>query len=1284
MYVCPRPGFLNLSSELNHVLAYEPIFQALQLALYRGRASVARSLLAQCEDVNTTGGHFGNLVQAAAFGGHETMVRWLIDLGADVHAPGRYGSALRAASLGGHNAVVNLLLHHGARMDIGDDNALQAAALNGHFATVKLLLTHSEGSCHWCACHDAALETASFKGHLGIIHFLLENRPEGSGWELVEEGENAMLAAVIAGHESVVKTLIEEIPQLREIGRNFVVFSSIRGALNLLPREPQTNVRDKVIFRSETTASDVMDNAQIQKFDRKSRKPAPTIIPRLGTEKLNETLPNTQSDVRGEVLANIKTATNGSVDIACIQPCNSTKYSFDWDSLTKRADTQESTAVPAREAHSGTPLGQEYLLRIAAGQGSKRMIECLMACGYELNETGNVNENLSHQPTALDVASSKSDLELLDFLLEKGAKLGRTLDFAVRDGNVDVVRMLLAHMPEAELDCFIDPVQLQEQYQPIQPTFRPTMSNKSLLAIAVEWRHEEIILALLECKAKSNHPRLGLSMIVAARNGDEGTIRVFLEYGQATDGSVDKAIISDIVLQQSFREASENGHLCIVKVLWDHCSLDNKRSQYICISMCEARMHGHDDIMVDLRALAQTLDDPRLLGDELITMASIQPVYDPRPHPWGSPTPHLSVTPHLSTLLDQLKSKRIDSKLYVDLQLKALKGALKAGQYEAARYLLEKDSSRCILETETEILHFAIDAMWTNDFRNGLDWSYPGTRVHQYLIDTRVHANIIETLIQHGAFTGDYDSMGKTPLFYACSKPIPGVFDLLINSKASPLTEYDSSLSDNLESPISLPKDVNAKKINLLNVALKSRHKHKDSRFHELHLEWKKIISFLLNLGISFHPNDLSLIDYLHTVCFQGDLECVKQLVDGGADIHAAGPSKDKHFQLGTALHAAVLGGQVKVVQYLLDIGVNVHQKALYQDLYDRDRFADETAVQTALHSAARYHHSEERWHVLKILLQVWDGMDDCTAVVHAAIAYREVEALDSLLHRCTKVPEIPVCRDVEVVKLLIGHKKPIRIPPDKMIENQKAAIESTNLSLLELLVAQSGLLLPNPLSHVPRLRYHYDRSQDTALDMIRCLVESNGCDPNATFRSRSSRLEEQYDTTMLLEACKNLAEKIVRFLLEHGADPDGPGLADTVLTTLFRKGRQPLYSQATVRLLLDHGAEINGSKRCPQEAKTHPRTLQPPLIRAIEDEEPSMIEFLILNGADVNATSGPETPLHLARRMGYDEITDFLLRHGAVDRYDTDVMGRRVWERPGLTPVTTESLKGHNKLRFP
>ena len=77
------------------------------------------------------------------------------------------------------------------------------------------------------------------------------------------------------------------------------------------------------------------------------------------------------------------------------------------------------------------------------------------------------------------------------------------------------------------------------------------------------------------------------------------------------------------------------------------------------------------------------------------------------------------------------------------------------------------------------------------------------------------------------------------------------------------------------------------------------------------------------------------------------------------------------------------------------------------------------------------------------------------------------------------------------------------------------------------------------------------------------------------------------------------------------------------------------------------------------------------------------MIEFLVSNGADVNAINGPETPLYLARREGHDKIIEYLILYKAIDRYEKGEMGRRVLERPGLTPVTTKSLSGYDKLRF-
>ncbi|KAK2603444.1 hypothetical protein QQS21_004395 [Conoideocrella luteorostrata] len=50
-------------------------------------------------DVNTQGGYYGSVLQAASYRGHQEIVQLLLDEGADVNAQGGYyGSALQAAS----------------------------------------------------------------------------------------------------------------------------------------------------------------------------------------------------------------------------------------------------------------------------------------------------------------------------------------------------------------------------------------------------------------------------------------------------------------------------------------------------------------------------------------------------------------------------------------------------------------------------------------------------------------------------------------------------------------------------------------------------------------------------------------------------------------------------------------------------------------------------------------------------------------------------------------------------------------------------------------------------------------------------------------------------------------------------------------------------------------------------------------------------------------------------------------------------------------------------------
>jgi ankyrin repeat protein len=66
-------------------------------------------------NVNAQGGYYKNALQAASQGGHEVVVKMLLDKGADVNAQSEYyGNALQVASRG-HEAVVKLLLAWGAK-----------------------------------------------------------------------------------------------------------------------------------------------------------------------------------------------------------------------------------------------------------------------------------------------------------------------------------------------------------------------------------------------------------------------------------------------------------------------------------------------------------------------------------------------------------------------------------------------------------------------------------------------------------------------------------------------------------------------------------------------------------------------------------------------------------------------------------------------------------------------------------------------------------------------------------------------------------------------------------------------------------------------------------------------------------------------------------------------------------------------------------------------------------------------------------------------------------------
>ncbi|KAG6916632.1 hypothetical protein DXG01_006052 [Tephrocybe rancida] len=80
-----------------------------------GHEGIVRLLLEKEADVNAHGGYYGNALQAASSEGHEGIVRLLLEKEADVNAQGGlYGNPLQAASSQGHMVIVKLLLEIGA------------------------------------------------------------------------------------------------------------------------------------------------------------------------------------------------------------------------------------------------------------------------------------------------------------------------------------------------------------------------------------------------------------------------------------------------------------------------------------------------------------------------------------------------------------------------------------------------------------------------------------------------------------------------------------------------------------------------------------------------------------------------------------------------------------------------------------------------------------------------------------------------------------------------------------------------------------------------------------------------------------------------------------------------------------------------------------------------------------------------------------------------------------------------------------------------------------------
>ena len=203
-----------------------PLYYASRLGLF----GVARSVIDTGADVHAVSGYYGNALCVASSCGCTEMVKLLLEMGSDPNFCGRRGSAVYRASYYGNDTIVRMLLDAGAevRLETLQEffSALHAAASRGFISIVTMLISAgvdvniSAGEpLHFI---NTALSAASWQGHDKVVKVL------------IEAGANpdsriaALHYASRSGRDDVVKILLGAVADLNQ---GFNMASPLREAV---------------------------------------------------------------------------------------------------------------------------------------------------------------------------------------------------------------------------------------------------------------------------------------------------------------------------------------------------------------------------------------------------------------------------------------------------------------------------------------------------------------------------------------------------------------------------------------------------------------------------------------------------------------------------------------------------------------------------------------------------------------------------------------------------------------------------------------------------------------------------------------------------------------------------------------------------------------------------------------------------------------------------------------------------------------------------------------------
>ncbi|TPR04710.1 Alcohol dehydrogenase GroES-like domain family protein [Aspergillus niger] len=557
-------------------------------------------------DVNQTNRHGTSGVYLAARWGHTGVVRKLLQLGADVNGPGyQYGGPLQAAAFSGHEDIVRALLDSGATFSSTEkgeySSPLHAALANGHDNIAEILIDSGLQLVTQKQFADA-LDTASFKGFTNIVQHLLDGK---AGSFTPNICPDPLQVALFGGKARQAKRLLQSCTDINEEKGYFgnalaAAVASRKLALVQLVVDAGARLDARGRFGLPLRAAAITNQLDIA-----------TYFLDKGAD------PNTKDEDLGDPLQ--AAASFGKLDMmllllshdASVDGCGG----HFGNALQAACFNGHEQAVRLLIDH-GASLDRKGryrdALQAAVYSGNERIVEILLMAGAKLNpgregrvylcscsertqrlalpgrRNGTGQLDIPTELGPLEIAARRGDVKLVEKLIAKGATIDApdaneedndyhngcaytALEIAAFWGHLGVVQCLLDR--GADIDAI-----------------RQTLGTP--LQAALEGGHFDVADALLFRGAEidKHWTMFGSCLQVFSERGDIETVEFLLQRGANVE---DRGGENGNALQV----ACNAGHIDIVKLLLDSGADVRSRGRNIGNALQAASLAGHLDIV---------------------------------------------------------------------------------------------------------------------------------------------------------------------------------------------------------------------------------------------------------------------------------------------------------------------------------------------------------------------------------------------------------------------------------------------------------------------------------------------------------------------------------------------------------------------------------------------------------------------------------------------------------------------------------------------------------------